>query len=174
MTTFATHADAIDAGYVYCPRHTYREFILSVSDVSGPNSFGYDYALTAHGADDTPASESAAVTMGEFGLRRYGPASVSLWFTESRNKMDTMGAFSAGWWLSADFDAACIEFRAAVDAVYLDSQALRHIERQAAAGRAASDAAARVKRAQRARRLAEKYGAENLSAEWQSELAGAA
>lgn len=62
MAEFKTTADAIRAGYRPVNRKTDR-------DISGPNSFGYDYR-------DEDSNET-----------------VTVWLTEEKNKLGRKGAF---------------------------------------------------------------------------------
>ncbi|NLG84193.1 MAG: hypothetical protein GX493_06220 [Firmicutes bacterium] len=100
--TFATKGEALKAGFIPAKVRTverYRGGRIYIADVSGPNAFGYEFALRA---------ELNGRTLGTFALSR------SIWLTEARNRIGQPGAFTV-MFAPEDFDRGLRAAREAID-----------------------------------------------------------
>ena len=185
---FKRWADAANAGFVRASSFRlpdYRNFGIRCRDVSGQNSYGYRYQLELScnwcwlegGGLRFYAEESFPTKLGADinGIIALG-GSVTLSLSEELNKIGTPGCFSVCFSPEV-IEQAKHELRERVDAFYAAvPEAGAFIERMEAglASEQTKQALQNQERLQaRARRLAKKYGAENLSPIWKKILAAA-
>lgn len=159
MTTFATHDAARAAGYT-SPRSraTYRGFMIISRDTSGPRSYGYSYELICR-------PEEQFNVFGEFYFsdaswpRGHYANTASVWLTDERNALHTLGCFSVLYPPGA-YEAGVEAARRAIDAFYDAHPTAAQQHCDWAAWRAQCDQRQQVKAlrwiAKRAARLAER------------------
>lgn len=153
--SFSTREEATAAGYTKGQRIRHRGFFIYSRDVSGPHSFGYNFAVAISREfvdlnDDEPTADLQDRIFG---------CTVTVWLSEGKNAIGGKGSFivryAPGVWKSG-VEAA----KAAIDGYYAaspraaarqatvdaDWAAIRERQDAKAAGRAATRGAMRARR----------------------------